>query len=266
MIYLREFRKKNTEGQRGYPFDLDIVRNFETLNFNCPVTILCGDNGCGKTTLIELVAQSISAHRIGQPGGLTPAQQLLREASLCFTPVFALKPRKNFIFTAEGFTKYIDFLVAEKAESRGELAAVKEEYGERYAGKLAAQPYARTIAEIDHMYDNPLEERSHGQGFLDFFRSRIVKGGLYLLDEPEAALSYGNQLALIYIMQDAVKEGCQFILATHSPILTAYPDARLYEIAENRIEQKAYDDIASINFLKRFLFKHESLLGQDPPE
>lgn len=266
MIYLRDFRKKNTEGQRGYPFNLNIIRHFVTITFNNPVTILCGDNGCGKTTLIELVAQSISAHRVGQPGGMTPAQQRLREASLYFTPVFAVKPRKNFIFTAEGFTKYIDFLVAEKEESRAELAVVREEYGDRYAGKLAAQPYARTIAEIDHMYDNPLEERSHGQGFLDFFHSRIVKGGLYLLDEPEAALSYGNQLALIYMMQDAVENGCQFILATHSPILTAYPNARLYEIAESRIESRAYDDIASISFLKRFLFKHESLLGQDQPE
>jgi len=266
MIYLKEFRKKNIERRDGYPLCLDIIQDMDRLVFDCPVTMLCGDNGCGKTTLIELIAQAISAHRVGLPGGLTPAQQLLREASLRFTPVFAGRPRKNFIFTAEGFTKYIEFLVAEKEESREELAAVREEYGDRYAGKLAAQPYARTIAEINGMYEQPLEERSHGQGFLDFFRSRIVEGGLYLLDEPEAALSYGNQLALIYIMQDAVKNGCQFILATHSPILTAYPGARLLEIAEGGIKPRAYDDLASISFLKRFMFRHESLLSDGEPE
>jgi len=266
MIYLKEFRKKDAAERGGYPFWLDIIQSMDRLVFDCPVTMLCGDNGCGKTTLIELIAQAISAHRVGLPGGLTPAQQLLNEASLSFTPVFAVKPRKNFIFTAEGFTKYIEFLVAEKAESLEDLAALQEEYGDRYAGKLAAQPYARTIGEIDHMYDRPLEERSHGQGFIDFFRSRIVKGGLYLLDEPEAALSYGNQLALIYIMQEAVKNGCQFIIATHSPILSAYPGARLLEIAEGSIEPREYDDIASISFMRRFLFKHESLLADEEPE
>ena len=90
-----------------------------------------------------------------------------------------------------------------------------------------------------------------------------MPGGLYLMDEPEAALSYVNQLALIYLMQDAVSDGCQFVLATHSPILTACPGAAIYEIDEGRLTPSDYEHLSSVQFLSHFLKAHAHVLGPE---
>ena len=263
MIYLRHLKQRRALPEAGYPYGLTLVQRLETLTFEAPVTLLAGDNGCGKTSVLEILAACAQAVRIGKPNQKTESGQLLQQAAKRFSPVFAQRPRASFIFSAESFTHYIDFLVAERAESDRALREVAATYGDRYAGQLAAQPYQRTIAEIDGMYETRLEQRSHGQGFLDFFSARLRPGGLYFIDEPESALSYGNQLALIYLMQDAVRAGAQFIVSTHSPILTAYPDAALYELTEGEFAPVTYDDLASIAFLKRFLATHEKLLREE---
>ena len=128
---------------------------------------------------------------------------------------------------------------------------------------VSAQYPGATPEVIAQVVAAPLETQSHGQGFLDFFQSRLMPGGLYLMDEPEAALSYVNQLALIYLMQDAVSDGCQFVLATHSPILTACPGAAIYEIDEGRLTPTDYEHLSSVQFLSHFLKAHAHLLGAE---
>lgn len=93
---------------------------------------------------------------------------------------------------------------------------------------LAKMPHARTLYDLKQLYGDGLEFRSHGESFLDLFRSRFQANGLYILDEPEAPLSPINQLALISMMKDAIDEGAQFVIARHSPILIAFPDAKIY--------------------------------------
>ena len=114
---------------------------------------------------------------------------------------------------------------------------------------------------LEHLYGAPLERQSHGQGFLEFFRSRLLPGGLYLMDEPEAALSYVNQLALIYLIQDAVRDGSQFILATHSPILAAIPEAAILEMEEGNLTPRAYEELGLVRFLQHFLRAHAHILA-----
>lgn len=263
MIYLRQLRQKRALAESGYPYTLPPVQQLSALEFTAPVTLLVGDNGCGKTSVLEIAAAASSAVRIGKPGKDTQSAALLQQAAKFFSPVFSKKPRSCFCFSAESFTHYIDFLVAERAESDRALREVAATYGNRYAGQLAAMPYQRTIAEIDAMYENRLDQRSHGQGFLDFFSARLIPGGLYFIDEPESALSYGNQLALIYLMQDAVRHDAQFIVATHSPILAAYPGALLMELSDGTFLPTKYDDLANVAFLKRFLAAHERMLRED---
>ena len=258
MIYLSALEKRR--GGSGYPWDTEVMQRNAAFTFEKPVTLLCGDNGCGKTTLIELIAAKLHAERISTGGALSAAHRSISVAADGWKSVMRAKPRHCFLFTAEGFTRYIDYVAAEKRFAQEELDALDGKYGSDYARQLAAQPFAGTLHALEGMYDRPLEQQSHGQGFLDFFRSRLRPNGLYLLDEPEAALSYVNQLALIYLMQEAEGMGSQFIVATHSPILMAYPQAALYEMKDGALTHKSYHEMDSIRFLRRFLSDPDSLL------
>ena len=181
-LYLRSLERL-WECAPGYPGDTAVLRRFSRLDFSAPMTMLCGDNGCGKTTLIELLACKVRANRIGPPqGALTGSQRAVAAAADDFRVVMGGRPAHSFLFTAEGFSQYVATLTAEKEFARAELDGLSGKYGSDYARSLAAQPFAGTLAAIDHLYAAPLETQSHGQGFLDFFQSRLMPGGLYLMD------------------------------------------------------------------------------------
>lgn len=120
-------------------------------------------------------------------------------------------------------------------------------------------PHAHTLADLDSLYAGDLALCSHGEGFLDFFRSRLRPNGVYLLDEPEGALSYENQYALCLMILDAVKDGCQFLLATHSPVLSAIPGAEILEITGEGFRKTEYDRLESVQFLKLFLQRKDAM-------
>lgn len=103
------------------------------------------------------------------------------------------------------------------------------------------------------MYEGTLSAESHGEGFIDFFKSRIIKNGLYLLDEPEGALSYENQYLLSLILMDAAQMD-----STHSPVITAVPGAVIYQIDANGAARKAYDELENISFLKLFMARRDA--------
>lgn len=259
MIYLEALEKRRAGS--GYPWSTEVLRENTVFRFEQPVTLLCGDNGCGKTTLVELIAAKLHAERISTAAALSEGQRNILRAADGWKISMKAKPGHCFLFTAESFTRYIDYVSAEKRFAQEELDALDGKYGSEYARQLAAQPFAGTLAALEGLYDRPLEQQSHGQGFLDFFRARLRPNGLYLLDEPEAALSYVNQLALIYLMQEAEAAGSQFIVATHSPILMAYPQAALYEMRSGCLTRKLYHEMDSIRFLRRFLSDPNSLLN-----
>lgn len=128
------------------------------------------------------------------------------------------------------------------------------------ARSLAAQPFERTPGEMQGQYEQDFLKSSHGEGFLNFFSSRLVSKGLYLLDEPEGALSYANQLSLLALIDQAVAAGGQVIMASHSPVLAAYPNAALLEVEQGGISEVSYDGLSSIQFFKHFLVHREGIL------
>ena len=193
------------------------------------------------------------AARKGRVPRRTDAQRRIWQAAPCYRPSLARRPAHHFFFAAEDFTRYVGYVEAEKRFAQEALREISGKYGSAYADSLAAQPYSGTLDALEHLYGAPLERQSHGQGFLEFFRSRLLPGGLYLMDEPEAALSYVNQLALIYLIQDAVRDGSQFILATHSPILAAIPEAAILEMEEGNLTPRAYEELGLVRFLQHFL-------------
>jgi predicted ATPase len=149
-----------------------------------------------------------------------------------------------------------------KAELRERIAEIEREYEERsdLARGLALGPAYGSLEAIDGRYGGDLDGRSHGQSFLTLFQARFVPGGLHLLDEPEAPLSPQSQLGLIALMQEMIEQGGQFIIATHSPILLAFPGATIYTFDRTPPERISFEEIEHVNLTRAFLNDPQSFL------
>lgn len=262
MIYYSRLYRAAMEGAApgGYPFHVPAIRSLGELWFDQEITLICGNNGSGKSTLMELLAAKMNAVRIGE--GMLPRKEAWQENQNHFVLSRKRRPSRSFYFSAEEFIAYIHWVESTKEEARREIARIdaEETAGDKSYLKM---PWYRTLGDMESMYAGDLARQSHGEGFLDFFRSRLHPGGVYLLDEPEGALSYENQYVLALLIQGAAqKEGCQFILATHSPVLTALPGAQIYRLDENGFEESGYQDLPDVQFLKLFLERHEQMLRE----
>ena len=254
---------QNDISKSDYPMNTKLMRKLTTFNIEKPITIICGDNGSGKSTLLKGIAEQMGSIRITN----TPSNESTYSDCDSKFSFLKLKTRRkakrNFFFSGEDFIKYIEWLEKTKAESHEAIHEIDEKYGDTYAGMLAKQPHAHTLHDIKNLYGDSLYEKSHGEGFVSFFRSRIINNGFYILDEPESALSYENQYLIAILIRDAVKLGCQFIIATHSPIITAIPDADLYEIKDGIISKTVYEDLDNIQFLNMFVRKRHYLFEEE---
>lgn len=149
-----------------------------------------------------------------------------------------------------------------KNDAKNNLKEIEETYQERslYAKQLASMPHARTLSELKNLYGDGLEYRSHGESYLDFFKSRFRPNGLYLLDEPEVPLSPMKQLSLISMIKEMQEENAQFIIATHSPILMAIPGAEIISFDNLPPQVVSYDDLEHVKLTKDFLNNKERYL------
>jgi predicted ATPase len=163
---------------------------------------------------------------------------------------------------AEDFFGYAKRLSRLKSELRQEIADIERNFEGRsdYAKGLALGPAYSSLGAIDGRYGGDLDGRSHGQAFLTLFGARLVPGGLHLLDEPEAPLSPQSQLAFMALMQETIGQRGQFVIATHSPILLAFPGAAIYTFDEAPPGRIAFDDLEHVNLTRAFLNDPEAYL------
>jgi len=239
-----------------YPLCAPVIQNLERLPLDCPVTLLAGDNGSGKTTLMETLARKLTAVRIdGETAGALPKVTSFASVDKALRVEITKHPSRCFYFHAEGFVRYLDNLHRMRTDAQEDLTEVERGYEGRsaLARELASMPPQLSLYELKRLYAHDITCRSHGEGHLDFYGARFQKGGLFLLDEPEGALSFFNQYVLLTMILDAAKKGCQFIISTHSPILLACPDARILHIQEGQIREVKYGELESVQFLKDFL-------------
>lgn len=251
-IYLKALTR--TKSGDGYPMRL--FEKIERVEFTTPVTLFAGDNGCGKTTLIELLSDKVSAVRVDHAQMTDEMRKApIAAATGSFRVSMGRKPDRTFFFHAEGFIRYIDSVNRMKDEARRDLARAEQanEGRSAFARNQARMAYANSLFSLDHLYENDLSVRSHGEGFLDFFGARLIDRGLYLLDEPEAALSPFNQYVLLAMITRAVKRGCQFVISTHAPVLLACPGARILSFENGTLRESTFDDLAGVRFLRDFL-------------
>ncbi len=245
-----EFMKSD---EIGYPYDLPFFGH--TLILTSPITILVGENGAGKSSLLKLLNDVLKLYRIDANESSKKTQKTLKSSLHLPNIQYVRTKPKGFYFSAEDFTTYIQSLEQNRQEAYQALDEIETAYAHKsdFSKSLARMPHMRTINDIDQMYQKDLLSSSHGEAYLDFFKSRLRTNELYLLDEPETPLSIQNQITMLSILDDAVARGNQFIIATHSPILMSIPDATIIEISSDGVRSVAYDDLESVKLLKHFL-------------
>lgn len=261
MIYLSTIRRR-ARGDSEFPWNVPVVASLETLDFRAPVTFFVGENGSGKSTLLEGIAAGLRAVAIGS-ADIDKDETMRAARRLGEGLQFERRhqPSNKLFFRAEdvfGFTRRM-------LRSLRDLAEVEEEFRREFADGSYAQQLATSSARgqrvaLESRYGADPDARSHGEVFLALLASRMTPRGLYLLDEPEAPLSPRGILQLIALLKDRAGQDCQFIIATHSPILLAFPDAAIYVFEGSHITETPYDDVDHVRIAKSFLNNPQQFL------
>jgi predicted ATPase len=245
-------------GLAGFPFTVPVIQSLRELKFTAPVTFFVGENGSGKSTLLEAMAIAARSVTVGSADAHTDETlKSVRALARHLRLVWRKRTHKGFFLRAEDYFGYARRLNKMREELEGEMKTVDEDYTKagrsEQAKGLAKMAYAGQLDALRRSYGEGLDARSHGESFLAFFQARFVPGGLYLLDEPEAPLSPARQLALLAALKLMVEQDSQFIIATHSPILMAFPEAAILNFDSDPVQPVDYKDLEHVNFTKAFL-------------
>ena len=214
--------------QESYPFNLDIFRLPQTINVHCPITFFVGENGTGKSTLLQAISRRCGIY-IWQ--GQRRARFQYNRHETEFYKAVEVEWTQNIVpgsfFASEIFKNF---------------AQIVDEWASMDPGLL------------DYFGGKSLMVQSHGQSLMSFFKSRFKIKGLYLLDEPETALSPASLIDLLKLLRQTSRAGlAQFIIATHSPILLACPEARIYNFTRSSLKQIGYEETEHFQVYKSFM-------------
>jgi predicted ATPase len=264
-VHLRSVSRKAGRTDTAFPFSVPAIAALDELDVAAPVTFFVGENGSGKSTLLEGIAAAARLPAVGA-ADLARDQTLAAQRRLgsALRLVWTQRAVRGFFLRAEDFFGFTKRLARERAELLQQVADTEREY--RAADRsdnaltLAQGPLKSSLADMERRYGADLDANSHGQSFLKLFRSRFVPGGLFLLDEPEAPLSPQSQLALLVMLDDMVAQQAQFIIATHSPILLAFPGARIYSFDTPPVRAIPYAELDHVALTRDFLNHPEQYL------
>ena len=240
-MYVREVRISKKIPKDNYLSKLPVVRNLRnmgSLRFNKNVTFIVGENGIGKSTLIEGLAVAMGFN----PEGGT--------VNFNFSTNNSHSDLHEYLTVSRGYKRHRDGFFL-RAESFYNVASnIDEMDAEPGLGEKVITSYGGVS----------LHKQSHGESFMALVENRFMGNGLYILDEPEAALSPTRLMRLMFCMQKLVKKNSQFIISTHSPILMTFPDSEVLEITKEGINSVNYKDTEHYIVTKRFMDAPEKML------
>lgn len=239
-LYLKRIMlKEDCEAEKSYVWALPVVRHLKEITLRSPVTFFCGENGTGKSTLLEALAVHCGFNAEGGTKNFNFATNETHSPLYhALSVAKGRRPRDGFFLRAESFYN------------------VATEIDRLDAGGGLGRPV------IDSYGGVSLHHQSHGESFLSLLLNRFGGEGLYLLDEPEAALSPARQMTLLARMHELAEQRSQFIIATHSPILMAYPGAEIYVLTPDGMEKTPYEQTEHYLLTRRFLENPGRMLAQ----
>jgi predicted ATPase len=219
-----------------YPFNVPVFQQTKRIAFNAPVTLFVGENGSGKSTLLQAISHVCGIH-------------IWRESE---RSRFNHNPYEN---------KFSDYLTIEWKDGKVPGSFFGSDIFHHFTQILDEWATADP-GQLTYFGGKSLMTQSHGESFMSFFRSRYQIKGLYLLDEPETALSPRSQLALLELLMTSGAGHAQFIIATHSPILLACPHAVIYSFDYSPIQEVRYEETEHYQIYRDFLEKRANYLKQ----
>lgn len=233
MISLVTLNKDEIDSYDKYPFNIPVIKNFNELKFKAPVTFFIGENGVGKSTFIEAIAVNLN---LPKEGGTQNFMYETNDTTSNLSDYMKVrmdnKPKTEFFLRAESFYNF----------STEVERLIKED----------------DFHSLNKSYGGNLHECSHGEAFLKLVQNRFTENGLYILDEPEAALSIQRQLSLLCLIDELVKKGSQFIISTHSPILISYRNGIILDLDDN-FKEVSYKDTEIYKLYKMYLDNSDNM-------
>jgi predicted ATPase len=252
MPYLKSF-SIDVGREHPFPFNVPAVKFAKNIRLDPGITILVGDNGSGKSTLLEGIALQLDIPLIGGHIKTHPGFEGARLLQPWLNIITGRMTSKGFFFRAEDFSDFINSVELHKTRINQDLRTLEGEVDEAVIDKMR-ESMNFALQNMRREYGENMQAFSHGEAYLKIIQTRISNQGIYLLDEPEAALSPLKQLSLISFIMEALKNNnSQFIIATHSPILMGIPNALIYEIQEDGIQPVEYKETEHYRITHTFL-------------